>query len=204
MPTYFVEPKATDAIGELKDFFDRYPRSREFVVKPSVGAYSRDVLRFTRDQLWDEEKHVAALHRLGAVALIQPYLGSIEVLGETDLIFFNGSFSHAIRKGALLDADGTVNAPTANFRQSRMPGDDEIALATDALIATGKIVSEISELLYARVDLVKDDAGNPILLEMEISEPLLSLPFCEGSADRFAQAISERFKAYQRLELISV
>ena len=37
--------------------------------------------------------------------LLQPYLASVDKDGETALIFFDGKFSHAIRKGALLQKD---------------------------------------------------------------------------------------------------
>ena len=35
--------------------------------------------------------------------MIQPYLTAVDTFGETALIFFGGVFSHAIRKGPMLD-----------------------------------------------------------------------------------------------------
>lgn len=50
-------------------------------------------------------------------------------------------------------------------------------------------------LLYARVDLVRDGAGAPCLLELELTEPSLYLAHAEGAAQRFAAAALERLAA---------
>ena len=44
-------------------------------------------------------------------------------------------------------------------------------------------------LLYARVDLIPDADGAPLLVELELAEPSLFLGTAPGSADRFADAI---------------
>ena len=43
--------------------------------------------------------------------------------------------------------------------------------------------------LYARVDLIRDEKGEPVVLELELIEPSLFFPFAGGSADRFAAAV---------------
>ena len=35
--------------------------------------------------------------------MVQPYLAAVDTYGETALMFFDGVFSHAIRKGPMLD-----------------------------------------------------------------------------------------------------
>jgi hypothetical protein len=45
-------------------------------------------------------------------------------------------------------------------------------------------------LLYARVDLIPDDAGEPRVLELELCEPSVFLEHADGAADRFAAAIA--------------
>lgn len=191
VPTLFVEPHATGVAGALADFKTQQQNCPEVVVKPSVGAYSKDVKRFKAVKKADILGYIQKLNRQGDSVLIQPYLSSIDLVGETDLIFFNGQYSHAIRKGALLAADGTVNVPTSDFRKEREPDETEIAIASKALkVAADKFGLE-RPLLYARVDLVRDIKGDPVVLEMEIAEPSLSLPNCRGSAIRFAHALNE-------------
>jgi O-ureido-D-serine cyclo-ligase len=46
--------------------------------------------------------------------------------------------------------------------------------------------------LYARVDLIRDEGGEPVVLELEMIEPSLFFPFAGGSAQRFAAAIVRR------------
>ncbi len=72
------------------------------VVKPSVGAGSRDALRLRADEAERSAEHVAALQAGGRTALVQPYVASVDTRGETALVYLDGAFSHAMRKGPLL------------------------------------------------------------------------------------------------------
>jgi O-ureido-D-serine cyclo-ligase len=46
--------------------------------------------------------------------------------------------------------------------------------------------------LYARVDLIRDQQGDPVVLELELIEPSLFFPFSAGSAEGFAAAVMKR------------
>ncbi|WP_299546408.1 hypothetical protein [uncultured Tateyamaria sp.] len=180
-------------IGDrLQSFMEDHPECNELVIKPTVGAYSQNVGRFTRQNIETAIQHVEALFATGHSVIIQPYLTSIDERGETDMIFFDGHYSHAIRKAALLMPDGTVNVPSTDMRSARAASPAEREVGVSALKAVTKTFGLESPLLYARVDLVEDQNGAPVLLELEISEPSLSLPFAPGSPDRFAKAIANR------------
>jgi len=159
-----------------------------FVVKPAIGAGSVGAARFTADEHAAAAAHVARLHAGGQVAVIQPYLQAVESAGETALIFVAGAFSHAIRKAALLVpglrlVDGLY---AAEQTQPARASADQLALARAALAAA----PGDAPLLYARVDLIPDDAGAPRVLELELCEPSLFLSHGEGAADRLAAAIA--------------
>lgn len=47
-------------------------------------------------------------------------------------------------------------------------------------------------LLYGRVDLIRGDNGEPVVLELELCEPSLSLPFTDFGAMRFARTLARR------------
>jgi len=47
-------------------------------------------------------------------------------------------------------------------------------------------------LLYGRVDLIRDEAGRPCVLELELTEPSLYLGYEPGSAQRFTAAALAR------------
>ena len=43
--------------------------------------------------------------------------------------------------------------------------------------------------LYARIDLVQDDGGRPVLLELEVTEPSLFLPQAPEAAVALVRAV---------------
>jgi O-ureido-D-serine cyclo-ligase len=185
----FVEPNM-DPDPILRTFLAEHPRLRDFVAKPAVGAYSKDVKRYTRGQASEALSHISMLLNENCAVILQPYLPSIDHDGETNLIYFDQVYSHAIRKGALLQEDGTVNPPTYAFRTAREPAAEELATAQAAIDAASAHLSLRHPLHYARVDLIRGENGEPRILELELFEPSLSLPLADGSADRFARALS--------------
>ncbi|HEY6894384.1 MAG TPA: hypothetical protein VI258_09470 [Rhodanobacteraceae bacterium] len=186
VPSTFVE-SGDDARRALDAFLAG--GGDEFVVKPSVGAGSRDAQRYARDEHDAALAHAQRLLDEKRSVLLQPYLARVDAHGETALIFFAGAFSHAIRKGPLLKrGEGPTRALFATEHiMPRTPGADEIAVAERTLAAM-----PFGELLYARVDLIHDDDGAPRVLELELTEPSLFFGHAEGSADRFARAILAR------------
>jgi glutathione synthase/RimK-type ligase-like ATP-grasp enzyme len=192
VPSTFVEP-GDDAARALDAFLTNV--TDEFVVKPSIGAGSRDAQRYGRDERDAALAHAKRLLEASRSVLLQPYLGRVDAHGETALIFFAGTFSHAIRKGPLLKrGEGPTRALFATEHiMPRTPSADEIAVAERTLAAM-----PFAELLYARVDLIHSDDGAPRVLELELTEPSLFFEHASGSAERFARAIIERARPGQR------
>ncbi len=185
VPSFFIEPDHDGGEG-VRAFLAQYLNA-EFVVKPSVGAGSRDAQRYNRHQIEAATQHAQRLLDDRRSVLLQPYFDRVDEHGETALIFFAGKFSHAIRKGPLLRSD---EAPTrALFAQehisTQQPNREEFRLAETALSA----IPFDQPLLYARVDLIQDPSGSPALLELELTEPSLFFAFDAGAADRFADAV---------------
>lgn len=188
VPSTFVEP-GEDARRALDAFLA--DAGDEFVVKPSVGAGSRDAQRYGREEHLAALAHATRLLDANRSVLLQPYLARVDAHGETALIFFAGAFSHAIRKGPLLKrGEGPTRALFATEHITpRSPSAEEIAVAGRTLAAM-----PFGALLYARVDLIHDDDGAPRVLELELTEPSLFFAHAPGSAERFARAIVERAK----------
>jgi O-ureido-D-serine cyclo-ligase len=192
VPTRFVEP-GEDAEAALAAFVDGGAESAvtftQFVVKPSIGAGSRDAARF---RVADRERALVHLLRLVAVerrsAMLQPYLERVDESGETAVIYLGGAPSHAIRKGPLLRLDqGLVQGLFApEDISARQAGTDELSVAA---AACGAI--PYATPLYARVDMIRDGQGLPLVLELELTEPSLFLAQGAGSADRLAGLLLE-------------
>jgi O-ureido-D-serine cyclo-ligase len=191
VPSEFAEP-GDDAGAALDNFLRKYPDAAEFVIKPAVGAGSRDAQRYGREQQEAATVHVERLLADERSVLMQPYLASVDDAGETALMFFDGVFSHAIRKGPLLQRDeGPTRALFAPEKiTARAPGKDELDLAAATLAALPG-----GPLAYARVDLIRAADGSPCVLELELTEPSLFFPYGEGSAERFVAVVGRRIAA---------
>jgi len=193
VPSTFIEPGDNPAAA-LGRFLESHPQA-ELVVKPAIGAGSRDTQRHLRSEFDAAVTHARRLLDAGRSVLVQPYLGRVDKDGETALMFFEGQFSHAIRKGPLLPRGGaaTTGLFAAETITPREPGKDELRLAE-------KVVSVVpfGTPLYARVDLIRDDSGAPCVLELEMAEPSLFFLHAAGSAERFAAAVQRWFAAHGR------
>ena len=120
--------------------------------------------------------------------LVQPYLSTVETVGERSLMFVDGELSHAVRRAPVLgdryDPDGQAPPVT--------PAPDEVALAQEVLQIAG------FPTLYARVDLIRDESGTLRLMELELIEPSLFLLTAPAAVDRLAAAIAARCGAAGR------
>jgi glutathione synthase/RimK-type ligase-like ATP-grasp enzyme len=187
VPSSFCEPGA-EAARVLEELLARHGHA-ELVVKPAVGAGSRDTRRHARTAVDDILAHMQALLNKRRSVLLQPYLASVDRDGETALIYIDGAFSHAIRKGPLLPSGAPATAALFAPEQitTRIGGADERAVAERVLGAL-----PFPQLLYARIDLIRGEGGEPRLLELELTEPSLFFPYAPGSAAQLVRATLER------------
>lgn len=194
--TSFVEPDM-EPLPSLQAFLAAHDEITEFVVKPAVGAGSRDAQRYAREQEFAAANHIARLLDADRSVMLQPYLASVDHDGETALMYFAGTFSHAIRKAPLLrrDEGPTPHLFAAETITPRQPGEEELALAGRALVATTACLQLKRPLPYVRVDLIRESDGSPRLLELELCEPSLFLVHGEGSADRLAALLADALAA---------
>ncbi|MET8243098.1 hypothetical protein ABZV31_00880 [Streptomyces sp. NPDC005202] len=163
------------------------PDDHEYVIKPTSGAGARFAARYTPDEHDTAVRQLARMHAEGFTAMVQPYMRRIDAGGERALQFFGGRLLHAGRKGAVL-APGTPY----DERKVAHPGLEpwtptpaELSVTERALAA----VPDAPELLYARVDLVDGEDGEPRVMELELVEPNLFLWLHPGSVPRVVEAI---------------
>lgn len=187
VPGAYVEP-GQPAAASLREFLARHAEP-ELVVKPCVGAGSRDAQRHGRGETKAITAHIERLLAAGRSVLLQPYLERVDAQGETALIHFDGVFSHAIRKAALLQrgSEPTRALFAPEKIERREPGEDERALAAQVLGAL-----PFATPLYARVDLIRDATGAPCVLELELTEPSLFFDHAPGAAERLVAALAAR------------
>ena len=158
----------------------------DVVVKPVVSAGSKDTMRHSSPSAALD--HVHALLAAGRAVMVQPYQDAVDGYGETGLVYFDGVFSHAFRKGPILGRDA---APTEEFFAP-----EEITVrepsAAERSVADAAIAASPPDLLYARVDLLPDRNDEPVVLELELAEPSYFVAVAPESARRFAECVAAR------------
>ncbi len=161
--------------------------AEEIVVKPRVGGGA-----------WRQARHARGAPPPGADALplggclIQPYLDSVVREGEISLLYYDGGFSHALRKRPAA-GDYRVQAVHGGSQERHAPTEEEMR-AGDAAVAAAAALLD-TPLLYARVDLVADAEGEPALMELELVEPYHYPEQGPGCGERFAGALTRRLEA---------
>lgn len=177
IPTLFVD-RFQDA--HLEEAAARFGTER-LIVKPQVSASAYKTLRLGPGDAVEDAPE--------GPAMLQPYLDAVEGEGELSLIFFQGELSHAIRKVA---ADGDFRVqPEWGGHISRYAPEADVLAAAQAVLAA---VDE--DLLYARVDMVRDGDGRPLLMELELIEPDLYLDFDPERGAGFAAAARRAAEAF--------
>jgi hypothetical protein len=173
------------------------PPPGPFVVKPAISGGGRETASY-HHRVDEAVAHVARLQRQGRTAMVQPYLPSVDEPGETKMVVVDGRFTHALRVGPLLDADGGVldvpwEKPVAVAVVE--PSGAEIELA-HAVVAQAS--ERCGPLLYARVDVAAAGEGRPLLMELELVDPSLSLALASQAAPRLAAVIAGRVGGHGR------
>ncbi|MCC3771726.1 RimK family alpha-L-glutamate ligase [Streptomyces sp. UNOC14_S4] len=180
VPTRVVEPGQECGAAD-------FAAAGGVVVKPAVSGGARDTARYEPGQEADALRHARMLLDTGRAVIVQPYLRRVEE-GERALIFLSGEFSHAILKGPVLTEAGLADSsrdPHPGVTPYR-PTEAETRTARAALAA----VPGGDALLFARVDLALDDAGNPVVMEVELIEPYLFLQTEPRAVRRFADGVA--------------
>lgn len=153
----------------------------EIVVKPAISAASFRTRRFHAAEFAAAQAFLRSLcaHR---DALVQPALPGFVSPGERAHVWIAGEHTHCVRKQPrFAGQDESVSGALA-------PEPAERALLQRALAALPAAVRE--DLLYARLDLVPDAHGAPLISELELIEPSLFLVQHSPALERLADAIA--------------
>ncbi|MCB9645985.1 MAG: hypothetical protein H6730_05205 [Deltaproteobacteria bacterium] len=210
IPTRVVARLTAEAVPELR----RALGGGELIVKPTVGANAVGAHRLPESLDADALADVVAACD-GTELLVQPFLPNVLTQGEHSLFFFEGALSHAIVKVPKAGDFRVQEEHGGDIRPDPRPAPDLVAAAHRALTsppfgrplrtalgrerpplgaaADGQAVAAVAGApLYARVDMVRDAAGQPRLMELELVEPALYFRTDTASPGRFADALLAR------------
>lgn len=174
---------------------------RDVVVKPAVSAASYRTRRFRPGEAEAGREFLASL-LAERDALVQPYLPSAEGPGERAVVWIDGEIRHAVRKSLRLTGEHERVSEEAPV----VPAERELAERAIELARTRALAGEGAGnatrspdaaneregggLLYARVDLLADEAGELRVSELELIEPSLFLLQSPPALDRLVRAIA--------------
>jgi len=137
-------------------------------LKPVVGATARETLRFDTGSVAKAEAHLARLLPSEGM-MLQPYMARVETEGEFSAIVIDGRVTHCVQKVPVAGdyrvqddfgaSDGPVTLSSA-----------ELNFATEVMAMAQ---ARFADLLYARVDFLRDADGRACLNELELVEPSL-------------------------------
>lgn len=175
-PTVVVERGPAPSGDELASAL----ACQRIVVKPAVAAASRGARVFAASdpELGSYAANLAAQEDI----LVQPYWSSVEDYGERSLVWIDGELSHAVRK-----------SPRWSGGSESVSGPVEMA-ADEREVALAALARYEQRILYGRVDVARDDSGQPVVMELELIEPSLFFSRRPGSADRFAAGLARMLK----------
>jgi glutathione synthase/RimK-type ligase-like ATP-grasp enzyme len=169
----------SDDVKTKMDFFE----GRQIVIRPAVSLNGHDTyLVSAKDE--NKLKEIWRSMPLQRDIIVQEFIPEIRSSGETSLIFFNGEFSHAIKKIPASD-EFRIHVEYGGLQTAVVPSPQLIAEAKEIL----NLVD--SALLFARVDVI-ERSQKAVLIELEIVDPMLFLGYSVGAPDRFAKAIADR------------
>jgi glutathione synthase/RimK-type ligase-like ATP-grasp enzyme len=159
-------------------------RFREAVIKPAVAGGALGALRVGATT----GSGVAANHLRTLLAeqdaLVQPFMPGVQTAGETSLIFFDGQFSHGVRKIPAA-GDFRVHQHYGGTLVAHTPSPSELAVAQAALAVAP------APAAYARIDMVPGASG-PVVMEAELIEPELFLGSDPAAPGRYARCLAAR------------
>lgn len=197
VPTIWLDPERN---LDARAIHTRFPAFGDFVIKPTVSAGSRDTGRYDAGQTPSRSlaiTHAKNLLAVGRRVMLQRYLTQVDTQGESALVYVNGEFSHAVRKAPLLEGpyraaetEGVISRE--RVLTARDATTEERALADQVVAELAAVFPDRAPLLYTRVDLIPDDEGRPVVLEVELVEPALYFGHAPGSLERFADAVTAR------------
>lgn len=165
--------------AELVEAMERFDSER-VVIKRQVGAGGLGQHSFTRNTLPELD------WRMGRPCMIQPFLPAIREEGEFTFVFIDGVFSHGVRKTPAAD----------DYRiQSLYGGGEAVFVPTAGDLATAQAVIDalpFTDLLYARIDMVRLADGRLAVMEAELIEPYLYPEQGPELGQLLASAIAKR------------
>ncbi|MFZ9027855.1 MAG: ATP-grasp domain-containing protein [Crocinitomicaceae bacterium] len=178
-PTVFIEKGDARTLAEICSSVNW----EKFILKPVVSGAARHTYMMETVEIQKHEEVFRELINEEAM-MLQEFQNKIFDKGEVSLMIFGGKYSHAVLKKAK-QGDFRVQDDFGGTLHDYEPKKDVIKIAEACMSACPE------QPLYARVDIMWDNSGNPVVGELEMIEPELWFRRDNQAADRLADAIAK-------------
>lgn len=177
VPTRFLDQGAAVDLAALL----QEQRWGEAVLKPAVSGNAYRTVRIAPGQGARHQQALETVLQHGA-ALVQPFVPEVLTAGELSLFFFEGAFSHAVRK---VPAEGDFRVQESyGSTVSRVHPQPALIAQAEAILAALPLPP-----LYVRIDGIPLAEGLA-LMEVEAIEPSLFLSYAPEALDRYVAAVA--------------
>lgn len=150
----------------------------DWVLKPALGATAYRTNRIQSKADLSTWLHENADFQGALIA--QQFQPTVLERGEISLVFIAGEYSHAVRKISRA-GDFRVQAEFGGRTEVIEPSTADRAIAAACLREVGV------PLAFARIDLLHDQSGEPVIIECELAEPELFLGHRPEAATKLAR-----------------
>lgn len=159
-----------DSIVDLAEVMDQNLWTRGFL-KPTVGASASDTMRFDRGDISVVQDWLNTRVQQGQSFMFQPYIETVETIGEISLIFFGTVFSHVVQK-IPVSGDYRVQDDygALDYAQDIDLYPNLLNISQDVLAF---VHAKFETVLVSRVDFLLMDNGDAVVNEVELIEPSL-------------------------------
>ncbi len=171
--------KKLESVGQILDE-SLVLASDSLIIKPQIGAGAKDAFFVKKNDRKGLKVAIGVLK--GQDVMIQPFMKRIATEGEYSAHFFNNQLSHMILK-----------TPKSNdFRSQEEFGSlvRKVDASTQQMNFCQSVLNKIpGRTLFARVDFINNEKGEPHLNELELIEPSLYFRYDEEAAPRMVAAL---------------
>ncbi len=169
---------------------DWYPKNLgdKLVLKPQISANADNT--FILNDYEDYTRYISQF--VNCPYILQPYLGSIEKIGELSMFYFNGRYSHAVQKVPKL-GDFRVQEEHGGKIYSIEPSENALNMGNSII---SFLNNKFKQLLFTRIDLVKFQEKWAIM-EIELIEPSMYFPYHQDACRNFVNATLEWYENMQ-------
>ncbi|OGU77886.1 MAG: hypothetical protein A2V93_02720 [Ignavibacteria bacterium RBG_16_34_14] len=161
------------------DFLD----SDEIIIKPNISANAENTFRIKKDDS-KNQLHIMEPVFSKREFMVQKFMKNIIDEGEYSLFYFGEEYSHSILKVP----------KEKDFRVQEEHGGKIFSINPDREMkrTAEEILNKVKPApLYARIDLVKTQDNEFVLIELELIEPSLYFNLDDKSPHRFAGIFNE-------------